>query len=136
MEKKKRPHHALVKSKSFSTASIHFALPMPHLWRPQSNCITDLFLIQMVGVLVDRLKMLTVSWACLFSKSWKPLFTNFMWKWNFSFPLCTNNLATYSTYKKCFLPGRSGRLECKSFPVCFPGSGPSQHMVVPPTTSI
>lgn len=79
--------------------------------------------------------MLTVSRACLFSESWRPLFTNFMWKWNFSFPLCTNNLATYTTYKKCFLPGRSRRLECKRLPVSVPGSGPSRHMAALPTTS-
>lgn len=116
----------------------HFphAFLLAHLRRPQSSCITDLFFHPDGWRPGDWLKMLTVSGACLFREPWKPLFTNFTWKWNFSFPLCTNNLATYATYKKCLLPGRSGRLECKSFPAGFPGSGPSRHMVVPPTTSI
>lgn len=95
----------LMNSKSFSTVPRHFAFTTPHFWHPQRSSITDLFFIQMAGVR-NRLQMLTVSWACLFSESWKPLFTNFMWKWNFSFPLCTNNLATYTTYKKCFFARR------------------------------
>lgn len=45
----------------------------------QSNQITDPVSIQMVGVL-DRLRMLTKSWARLFNDSRGALFTNFMWK--------------------------------------------------------
>lgn len=117
----------------YSVRTLHPCVPISDV--PQSSCITDLFFIQMAGVLY-RLTMLTVSWGCLFSESWKPLFTNFMWKWNFSLPLCINNLGTSTTYKKYFLPGRRGWLECKTLPACPPGPDPSWHMAVPPTTSI
>lgn len=115
--------------------STHTFLPSPGLTSeaPWCNCLTDLFFIQMAGVLYTDLK----CWLCLghaYSVSLESHYSLISRGNEISASHCVRRTWPLTPHTKSAFC--QAGVECKSLPVCFPGSGPSWHMAAPPTTTI